>query len=153
MTECDAIEIIEEEMNLSQIKEILVRKDILLNMDQGLWPQQVNLDAPKVRQILRNLLNNALKYRNQYIEIRIKKENRFLLISVSDDGEGIQKEYHKKIFECYFQLDTERDLCVRGHGLGLAGVLILTEDMGGKMFLESEIGKGAKFSVKIPLSD
>ena len=66
-------------------------------------------------------------------------------MSVRDDGEGIQDIYHKKIFECYFQLHDEKDRCVRGHGLGLAGILLLVEAMGGEMSLESDKGKGVRF--------
>jgi signal transduction histidine kinase len=68
------------------------------------------------------------------------------------EGEGIPSAYHQKIFECYFQMDSERDHCVRGHGLGLAGVLILVEDLGGQLFLESDVGKGARFLVEVPLT-
>jgi signal transduction histidine kinase len=50
----------------------------------------------------------------------------------------------------YFQLGDEREHCVRGHGLGLAGALVLVEDMGGRMTLESEMDMGAKFSVSLP---
>jgi signal transduction histidine kinase len=69
---------------------------------------------------------------------------------VKDDGEGIPADYHQRIFECYFQMDAKNSSCVRGHGLGLAGVQVLLEDMGGQLFLESDLGKGATFFVKIP---
>lgn len=110
------------------------------------------MDEGKIRQILRNLLNNALKYRKRLVQIEIERNDKSLLFSVRDDGEGIPVEYHQKIFECYFQMDAERNHCVRGHGLGLAGVMVLLEDMGGKMSLESDLGKGAKFLVEVPLS-
>ena len=100
---------------------------------------------------IRNLLNNALKYRKTQVELSLEESDGSLLIRVRDDGEGIPSAYHKKIFECYFQMDSERDHCVRGHGLGLAGVMVLVEDMGGELFLESDRGKGASFMVKVPL--
>ena len=105
-----------------------------------------------MNQILRNLLNNALKYRKERVGLKIEdEENRFLCISVRDDGEGIPVSYHEKIFECYFQMDMGANHCVRGHGLGLAGVMILVEDMGGELFLDSDEGRGAIFLVKVPL--
>ncbi|MFC1867942.1 sensor histidine kinase [Thermodesulfobacteriota bacterium] len=137
--------------SLPALKAVLSDKDILLNMDECLWSQEVYLDLGKIRQILRNLISNALKYRKKIIEIEIGRDKDFLSLSVRDDGEGIPKSYHKKVFECYFQLKDDKDSCVRGHGLGLAGVLILVEDMGGEMRLESDEGKGAKLSVRIPL--
>ena len=129
--------------DLPSLKAILSKNNIFLTMDEELWSQEIYLDLPKLRQILRNLLSNALKYRKKMVEIGISKDKNNLFLFVSDDGEGIKKIYHKKIFECYFQLDQEREHCIRGHGLGLAGVLILVEDMGGKVTLESDDGEGA----------
>jgi two-component system OmpR family sensor kinase len=146
-------EIVKESQDLSQLKRILSRKGILLEVSDGLWQERVGLDGRKVIQILRNLLNNAVRYKKEHIEIRIEKTNGFLFMSVKDDGEGIAKAYQKKIFDCYFQLDEEEGQCIRGHGLGLAGALILVEDMGGKMHLESDTGKGATFSVMIPINN
>jgi signal transduction histidine kinase len=73
------------------------------------------------------------------------------MLSVTDDGEGIPEQYHKKIFESYFYLEGGEESTVRGSGLGLAGVMVLVEDLGGRLFLESEAGEGATFSVKLPL--
>lgn len=146
-------EIVKESQDLTQLKRVLSQKGILLEVSDGLWQERVGLDGRKVIQILRNLLNNAVRYKKEYIEIRIEKTNGFLFMSVKDDGEGIAQAYQKKIFDCYFQLDEEEGQCVRGHGLGLAGALILVEDMGGKMHLESDIGKGATFSVMIPINN
>lgn len=151
LTDCNTAECIRESVDLSVLKEILEKKDILLDIDDTLWSLEVCLDKSKMRQILRNLVNNALKYRKKRVEIGLMKEGGSLLLSVSDDGEGIGKDYHDKIFECYFQLDEGKNHCIRGHGLGLAGTMILIEDMGGKMSLESDVGKGTKFSVKMPL--
>ena len=151
LTDHNTAEKIKECGKLSPIKEILLKKGILLDIDKALWLQEVWLDECKMRQILRNLLNNALKYRDEHVELTIKKDDQSIFISVSDDGDGIPENYHQKIFDCYFQMETEREHCIRGHGLGLAGVMILVEDMGGNLSLESAEGKGARFSVKIPL--
>ena len=139
-------------VNLTALKETLAERNIILHVDEDLWCQEVHLDEGKIRQILRNLLNNALKYRKTMIEIGIESNEKSLFLSVRDDGDGIPAEYHQKIFECYFQMNAEQRHCVRGHGLGLAGVMVLLEDMGGKLSLESDTGKGAKFSVEVPLS-
>ena len=138
--------------DLSSLKRALSGYGISLIVDERLWKLEVCLDEAKVRQILRNLLNNALKYRRNLVELFIKKEKGFLILSVSDDGEGIPQEYHKRIFESYFQMNDTEVYSVRGHGLGLAGVLVLVEDMGGALSLESDRGSGAKFSVRIPLA-
>ena len=137
--------------NLGLFRETLEEKGIRLSIDEGLWCQEIYLDQLKLIQILRNLLNNALKYRKSRVELELDKTDRYLVLFVKDDGEGIPSVYHKKIFESYFQMDTSDAHTVRGHGLGLAGVMTLVEDMGGELFLESDEGKGAIFSVKVPL--
>lgn len=137
--------------NLPLLRETLAPKGIYLQVDERLWCREVLMDESKMRQILRNLLNNALKYRKQRIDLTLEERNGSFCLSVGDDGDGIPTEQHQNIFECYFQLEAERNQCVRGHGLGLAGVMVLVEDMGGRLFLDSDLGKGAKFSVEIPL--
>jgi signal transduction histidine kinase len=152
LTDYRAAESVKECVTLTVLKETLSERNIMLNVDENLWCQDVYLDEGKIRQILRNLLNNALKYRKKLIEIKIESNGKSLFLSVRDDGDGIPAEYHQRIFECYFQMDTEQNHCVRGHGLGLAGVMVLVEDMGGRLSLESDMGKGAKFLVEVPLS-
>jgi signal transduction histidine kinase len=141
---------IRECSSCADLKKILSEKGIFLEMEEGLWHQERVLDVSKARQILRNLLNNALKYRKRRVDLRIEEGEHCLHFYVRDDGEGIPANFHQKIFQCYFQMDMQADHCVRGHGLGLAGVQVLLEDMGGEMSLESDVGQGAAFSVKIP---
>jgi signal transduction histidine kinase len=136
---------------LSVLKEQLSEKGILLTVDERLWHQEVSMDESKMKQIIRNLLSNALKYKKKQVELKIGQEEDSFVVIVGDDGDGIPSGYHDKIFECYFQMDMQGDYCVRGHGVGLAGVMVLVEDMGGHLFLESDVGKGATFSVKVPL--
>jgi len=138
--------------DLSELRQTLEKKGLILLIEEALWCQEVYLDEAKIRQILRNLLNNALKYRKSRVELEVDKKDVYLVFSVKDDGEGIPSIYHKKIFESYFQMNVTDSYTVRGHGLGLAGVMILVEDMGGELFLESDEGKGAKFLVKLPLT-
>jgi len=142
---------IREQRSLSDLKNVLARRGIFLEVPEELWGREICLDESKVRQIFRNLLNNALKYRKSRVALNVAARDRHFCLSVSDDGEGIPSSYHRKIFECYFQMDMQTDHCVRGHGLGLAGVQVLLEDMGGELSLESDMGKGATFTVKIPL--
>jgi two-component system OmpR family sensor kinase len=152
LTDSRASEEIRSCADLARFKETLEERGILLHIDEGLWCQEICQDETKIIQILRNLLNNALKYRKSRVILDIDRKEDYLILLVTDDGEGIPSVYHKKIFESYFQIDGSGVFTVRGHGLGLAGVMALVEDMGGQISLESEEGKGAKFSVKVPLS-
>ncbi len=151
LTDHNTAEQIRKCVNLYDLKEAMQDRGIILQIDENLWCRKVSMDESKVKQIFRNLLNNALKYRKKIIQLTINDNGEALFVSVKDDGEGIPLSYHQKIFECYFQMDMRSDHCVRGHGLGLAGVLVLVEDMGGELFLDSDTGKGATFSVSIPL--
>jgi two-component system OmpR family sensor kinase len=137
--------------DLQQMKGALHEDGVTLTIDEGLWCRELFLDEAKIKQILRNLLNNALKYRKSRVELRVEERQGCLLFSVKDDGEGIPATHHKKIFESYFQMDPTGSYSVRGHGLGLAGVMVLVEYMGGELRLESDQGKGAEFMVKLPL--
>lgn len=137
--------------SLSSLKNTLESRGIILCIDENLWNAEVTLDETKMKQILRNLLNNALKYRRERVEVRVEKGDESLAITVSDDGQGIPQSHHKQIFECYFQMDMQEQHCVRGHGLGLAGVSVLVEDMQGRLSLKSDSGKGATFVVEVPL--
>jgi signal transduction histidine kinase len=137
---------------LEQLKKTLKAEGISLSMNQNIWDKEFSVDEIKVKQILRNLLLNALKYKNNFVALEVAETKGDLFFSVMDDGKGIPPEYHAKIFKKYFQLDDAEKMEVRGHGLGLAGVQILVEDMGGKLSLESEVEKGAKFMVHIPIA-
>ena len=137
--------------DLSQLKKTLEEKGLQLLIDEGLWCQEVCLDDAKAKQILRNLLHNALKHRKEQVELKVDEKDGSLMFSVKDDGEGIPSIYHEKIFKSYFQMDPTDSYPVRGHGLGLAGVKVLVEDMEGELSLDSDEGKGVTFLVKIPL--
>lgn len=142
---------LDKNQDLQYIKKILLNRGIDLDIEDRIWSTEIYLDECKMNQILRNLLSNALKFRKNKVEIHFHLEDGTLYFSVSDDGEGIPESYHEKIFESYFQMKGDIDYCVRGHGLGLAGVLILVEEMGGRLTLESGEGEGATFSVILPV--
>ena len=155
LTDISAFEEIKQCTRLDQVGAVLQNKGVHLFVDENLWCEEICQDHAKLKQILRNLLSNALKYRKNIVELKVIKTEDTIVFSVKDDGEGIPSAFHKKIFECYFQMDPEsRGACsVRGHGLGLAGVMVLVEDLGGKLFLDSDEGLGTRFLVKLPLKN
>jgi two-component system OmpR family sensor kinase len=148
----DTSEKIKSCVDLTQLKKALEEKDLQLFIDESLWCQEICLDDAKAKQVLRNLLNNALKYRKERVELTIDEKDGSLVLSIKDDGEGIPPIYHKKIFKSYFQMDPTDTPTVRGHGLGLAGAMVLVEDMNGELLLESDEGRGVTFLVKVPLA-
>lgn len=120
--------------------------------DPDVWDTVVCLDRPKVRQILRNLVSNAYKHRRDLVDISGALEGHRLVLRVSDDGRGIPPSEHRKIFKTYFTTGGSIENAINSHGLGLAGVMILLRDMGGTLTLDSDDGKGAAFTVVIPLN-
>ncbi|OQX65912.1 MAG: hypothetical protein B5M55_02285 [Desulfococcus sp. 4484_242] len=153
LTDVNLSEEIKQCTKLSRMRDLLESRGVLLSMPEELWAEEIWQDHAKVSQILRNLLMNALKYRRKVVELKVDETDASLIFSVKDDGEGIPAAYHQKIFECYFQMEPESKgaYSVRGHGLGLAGAMVLVEDLGGKLFLDSDQGQGTRFLVKLPL--
>lgn len=137
--------------SLAELQECLVGKEFFLDIDQNLWLRELTLDEGIFRQILRNLLNNALRYRQKKLILQALQEDDRLLLAVVDDGKGIPIDYQEKIFENYFQMDPYELRVERGHGLGLARAKVLVENLGGALSLDSDEDKGARFSVSLPL--
>lgn len=127
--------------------DLLSTCGFIVMMDRQTWKTRVRMDKAKVRQILRNLVSNAVKHRSQLVEIAGYMEAGHLVLKVRDDGRGIPASEHKKIFETYFTTGGSLENAISSHGLGLAGVMVLLRDMGGTLSLDSEDGKGAEFTV------
>jgi len=106
-------------------------------------------DQKKIRQVLRNLMSNALKYRRERMGVVISGEMD-LLVSVEDDGIGIPAEEQEAIFKRFVRLNDKRNAHIQGLGLGLTGVKTLIEAMGGDITLESQEVVGSRFIVRIP---
>ncbi len=130
--------------------------DFQLELPEGTDDLYLATDKHRLQQILNNLLSNAFKYTNKGsvelgIEIPGKKE---VLFYVRDTGPGIKDEYHQAIFERFRQGDEtlhKSGNVIKGTGLGLAIARALAERLGGRMWVESEVGEGSKFCFTLPL--
>ena len=127
-----------------------------LNMAEDI-PYELIGDKAKVKEIINNLLTNAIKYTEQGdINLNIKcindtnKNISNLIISCQDTGRGIKAEYINKLFTKFERLDIEKNTTTEGTGLGLAITKALIEMMGGKINVQSQFGKGSIFVVQIP---
>lgn len=137
-------------------------KNIELILDMtGVYHQKVIGDVHRIRQVLNNLVGNAIKF-TESGEIKItvsldekESDSWFLSCDVSDTGHGIAQENVDKLFDSYAQIDSSTTRKFGGTGLGLAIVKNLVELMGGKVTATSEIGYGSVFSfyIAIELSD
>lgn len=114
----------------------------------------VDGDKVKLRQILFNLINNAIKFSKEgggVVTITTKKEGDFAVISVADEGIGIEEDNIGKLFQEFRQLDTGYSRKYGGTGLGLAITKKLVELHGGSISVKSTFGKGSTFTFTIPL--
>jgi PAS domain S-box-containing protein len=110
-------------------------------------------DKEKLRQILINLVSNAIKYTNQgSVTIEAEKKDRFIEFRVKDTGIGIPGNQYEKIFERFYQIESPYTRKVKGTGLGLSICKEFVETMGGEIWLKSETGKGTTFFFKLPLN-
>lgn len=112
---------------------------------------QMVQDETKFRQIVANLLKNALTYRRNLLLIDLTCHKDAITLSVRDDGPGVAEEHKQKIFERYTQVTAFPGVARSGHGLGLAVSRILARALDGDITLESQLGQGALFQLELPI--
>ncbi|MEX0909821.1 MAG: PAS domain-containing sensor histidine kinase [Candidatus Paceibacterota bacterium] len=125
---------------------------------EGKLKRLVIADESRIEQVLINLLNNAIKYSpsGKKIIVRVSERAQEVVVSVQDFGLGIAKNDHKAIFEGYYRAkkvdNVEKNNKTEGFGLGLYISSVIVEKHGGKIWVESALGKGSTFSFTIPLT-
>ena len=130
--------------------------EFIMEIDPAL-PKALILDEVRIRQILLNLAGNAVKFTDKgYIKLSVQKDYTQedhsmldLVFTVEDTGMGIKKSQIKKIFDAFSQQEGQSINKYGGTGLGLAITKRLVEMMGGSISIESEVGKGSKFIVRL----
>jgi signal transduction histidine kinase len=161
--EAGRIEIFAEKLNvldevnkvLDILKPLADKKDIRLKVMQT-EELTVKADRDRLRDILTNLLDNAIKYSNQgdVVEVELKIEKKFekemIVISIIDHGPGIPKEKQEAIFERFERIRKDQAVREKGLGLGLHIVKKLVELQGGRIWVESEVAKGSTFTFILP---
>jgi signal transduction histidine kinase len=115
-------------------------------------------DRDKIKQVLLNLLTNAIKYNREngtihlLLDIHPTDEQTLVQVSVKDSGYGISHEHQKNMFQKFYRVPTLENVA-RGTGLGLVLCKNIIESHGGRIWLESELGVGSTFAFTIPLGD
>ena len=143
------IEIKNEFTNKANGKGIKLRGDSISTSNEIF----LESDRTKLKQILTNLVSNALKFtKNGFIEIGIRTKENFVQFHVKDTGIGIPKEHQDTIFERFRQVEGALSRNYGGNGLGLSISKGLTELLGGEIWVESMPGKGSTFYLLIPTS-
>jgi two-component system phosphate regulon sensor histidine kinase PhoR len=128
------------------------RVELALEVEVGLPP--VAADADKVRQVLVNLVDNAVKYSPDggRIALRVALRGTSIRFAVADEGLGIPYADQRRIFEKFYRLDPQLTRGVGGTGLGLYISRELVRRMGGRLWVQSTPGRGSTFSVELPVA-
>lgn len=146
-TNLDLVEVAKEVVNVLPMTKVKGPK-VQLHCPQTL---KLQADRDRIEQVIQNLLSNAIKYGGgNPIEVEIGSETRFALIKIIDHGLGIQKEDLERIFNRFERLVSSRE--ISGLGLGLYIVKKIVEAHGGNISVNSQVGVGSKFTVRLPLA-
>jgi PAS domain S-box-containing protein len=146
----DVLNLIQKTLNLMTPQALSKKQKISSHLPKSL--PMIKADASRIKQVLMNLIGNALKYTPTKSEIIIsagKRENN-IIVEVSDNGPGISEEAIKHIFEPYFQTENRENL--GGLGLGLPIAWSIIELHGGHIWVKSKVGEGSTFSFSLPIT-
>ena len=140
-----------EECGKDEIDKLLAAQGIYLEISKDVISTEINQDEIKFRQIVGNLVKNAIHHRKKQVKIKMVHDKKLLSVYVSDDGPGIKAKHQEMIFQRYAQVKKDSITERNGHGLGLAGSRILARRLGGEVEVVSKKGEGATFQLTLPL--
>ena len=138
-------EVIEGYKSQARLKSV----NLVSELPGGLPP--IYADSGNIKEVLSQLLENAIKYTEKYgkVAVSVKDQGKEVSVSVMDNGCGIPKEELPHIFDKFYKVERPAEQ-VGGIGMGLALVKSIVEAHGGKVEVESEVGKGSKFGFTLP---
>ena len=139
---------------VSQLEVIAQKKNISLKIDVADGLPQIEADSVRIDQVVSNLLINALSYTPSggTVQVSAMSDKDNLLVSIADTGEGIPAEHLPHIFERFYRVDDARSRKTGGSGLGLAIAKQMVELHGGRIWVDSKVGKGSTFSFTVPVA-
>lgn len=140
-------EIVETMLPTANIKQITINTKVEKHLPD------LTVDQERVEQVIINLLNNAIKFSpdNSKINVNVRKDEDHVSFEVEDFGRGIPQDQQDNIFNAFYQIRSDEDKKLNGVGLGLAisrGIIIAH---GGRIWVESTLGKGSKFTFTLPI--
>lgn len=142
------------ESSLNFVRELAIKKSITLDFWNNQEVATLFADPQRLKQILINLLNNAVKFTpekgNVSLEVDLNDERDQIQFIITDNGIGIAPDDLKKLFSPFMQVDSSLARQYQGTGLGLTIAYKLTELQGGSVHVESAVGKGSRFMVSLP---
>ena len=131
---------------LAETKKLSLTTDVAKSLPFGLGDEQ------RLTQVLLNLVGNAIKFTDTgEVRISARTANSHFTVSVTDTGPGIPQEHLARIFEQFHQVDNSNTKAKGGTGLGLAIAKQIVEMHGGRIWVESTVGKGSTFQMELPI--
>ncbi|ODG99444.1 hypothetical protein A4S05_37690 [Nostoc sp. KVJ20] len=142
------------DFSLSFVKHLAFQKNIRLRAQIPEELEPIQVDEPRIRQVFINLLTNAIKFTKEggevWIEVQPTSTNEYIFFSVVDTGIGMLSDDLFKLFQPFVQVENASTQRSPGTGLGLVMVQKIVELHGGTVHAESQLGKGSRFTVKLP---
>ena len=149
-TEIDINRLIADEVQRAQVR----LSDANGSSTEAYTAEKVTVygDADHLSNMISNLIDNAIKYspKNPTIKVTTAVEGKYVRICIADNGIGISKEDRRHIFENFYRVSTGDRHDVKGFGIGLNYVLQVVKAHKGKVGIESEVGKGSTFIIRLP---
>lgn len=134
---------------INRYKELRTDQDIKTNIESGI---KIRCDSTRIEQVIENLITNAIKYGGtKPIEVNLRKEGPKVILSIKDQGIGIEKEKQEMIFERFKRAASIHNYGGLGLGLFITKEIVTAHE--GRIYVESELGKGATFIVELPALD
>lgn len=129
-------------------RDIIIHKECRKNF-------RIRADQRQMMELFTNLLSNAVKYNNDggSVWVKVEKEDRDMILTVRDNGVGIPAESRERIFERFYRVDKGRSRKQGGTGLGLSIVKHVVSYYNGAVTVDSELGKGSTFVVRLPIAE
>ncbi len=144
---------------VQEVKPLASKNSIEIKISVQHLPR-AKVDEDAIKHVFFNLISNAIKFNKKGGEVLIKAKHKpdlfrplgegFVEVSIADTGIGIAKEHLNKLFTSFYQVDSGTTRAYPGTGMGLAIVKRIIEAHGGKIWVESELGKGSKFMFTLP---
>ena len=158
LSDVNLCDMIESSLNFVRQKALKQGIDLEVEIDDEARDLIARIDKRKIKQVLFNLLSNAMKFTPDGGEVKVEARKRsesgadFVEVSVSDTGIGIEKQYQEHIFEEFFQINSSKENKTPGPGLGLSLAKRIVEMHGGTIAAESEgENKGSRFTFALPV--
>jgi signal transduction histidine kinase len=149
------IELVDPEQILTEVEALMeplaLKKGIAFRCQRPATPLRLESDARKIRQILLNLVTNAIKFTDHGdVELRLLKQGDDVIYEVSDTGIGIAPEHQEKVFEAFWRVENTATRATGGTGLGLSVSRRLARFLGGDLTVRSRLHHGSTFSLCLP---